>query len=157
MAATASALLVVLLLGGSLPDPAPMHFGISGRPDAYTSRAKLLWLMATLVTLVPTLTWWLTDRAARSGKANIPNASHWFADSRKEATRRYLSGHAAFLSVLLALYLSYNAWLLVRACQVSGQAPSLDMPMFIGGLALFVSLTTGSLVVLYLRFSRTGA
>ena len=154
--ATAVALLLVLALGGSLPDPAPSHFGVDGRADAYMSRHAFVWLMGTLVTLVPTLTWWLVARSARRGTANIPNAQYWFGPEHGEGTRQYLSGLASFLGVLLAAFLGYDFWVLVHSTANGSAGATLDMPLFLGGLGVFLALTIGSAVVVQRHFGRTG-
>jgi nitric oxide reductase large subunit len=154
--ATAAVLVLVLALAGHLPDPVVSHFGSTGRPDATVARHWLVFFMATLVTLVPTLTWWAVTRAAALGKANIPNASYWFSPGRREQTQRYIGGHAAFLGVLLAAFLGYNFCLLVLANAHGATEARLDMPLFLGGLLLFLAVTVGSVIAIVRRFSLSG-
>jgi CubicO group peptidase (beta-lactamase class C family) len=115
------------------------------------SRNALVWFMASLVSLVPTLTWWLVARSAARGTANIPNAAHWFAPERRAATARYLCRHAAGLAALLSAFLAYNFWLLVRAASRVAQGSPLSMPFFLGGLALFMAVTIGFVVAIHRR------
>jgi uncharacterized membrane protein len=143
---------VVIALGMQLPDPVASHFGISGAPDSWMSRRALLALMATLVSVVPLSIWLGAAWAAATGNANIPNAAHWLAPQRQEATSLYLVRYATMLAVVTAVFLGYNFLLLWLANVHGAGAAHLHMPLFLAGLCAYMLFTTGSLVVLVLRF-----
>jgi len=143
---------VVIALGMRLPDPVATHFGISGAPDSWMPRRALLALMATLVSVVPLSIWLGAMWAAATGNANIPNADFWLAPERQESTSHYLVGYAMVLAVVTALFLGYNFLLLWLANAHGAVAARLHMPLFLAGLCAYMLFTTGSLVVLVLRF-----
>jgi uncharacterized membrane protein len=150
--AVMAVLALVIVLGMQLPDPVASHFGVSGAPDSYMSRRALLALMAILVAVVPLLIWLGAGWAAASGNANIPNAAFWLAPERQAETGEYLVGYAALVAVVTAAFMGYTFLLLWLANTQGAAAAHLHMPLFLAGLAAYMLFTTGSLVVLVLRF-----
>lgn len=146
---------LVLVLGwaGQLPDPVTTHFVASGAPDGTMSRQALVLAMVALLVLVPPSIPWLTARALRRGRFNIPNAAYWLAPERHAATVRYLERFGAIAGVQAAAYLCFNFWLLVHANVAGGGAVHLDTTLFLGGLGACLLVTVGSVIAIHRRFA----
>ena len=152
--ASAVGAIYVLWLGGQLPETVASHFGPSGKADSFMPRAVFVPLMCLLTAGVPLLSWWMQTRAISRGKAKIPNASHWFAESRRAQTERFLLGHAALFSVVLTAFLCYVYWL-VFAANVASPGPAvLGTTPFLVGTGAFLVVLAGWAAALQLRFRR---
>jgi hypothetical protein len=87
-----------------LPERMATHFGISGQPDGWMSRAAYVRFMMVFglafPLLVPAICYaarFLPDRLW-----NIPHRDYWFAPERRTETLAYLFGHSLWLSPLMA-------------------------------------------------------
>jgi hypothetical protein len=121
------------------------------------SRHALVLAMATLLVLVPASIPWLTARAVRRGRFNIPNAGYWLAPERLAETARYLERFGALAGIQAAAYLCFNFWLLVRANAAGSTAAHLDTTLFLGGLGTCLLVTVGSVIAIHRRFAHPGA
>lgn len=153
LASTLGALLV-LWIGGNLPETVASHYNISGAPDSYLPRTTFVVSFALLCAALPTFVWWLQTHAAKKGKANIPNASRWFEPSEKERTLKFLDTHAAWFSCLLAVFLCFTFWLVFQA---STRQSTFQIQAFFLGLLSFFVLTAIWLYALCARFGRKAA
>ena len=149
--------LFVLWLGSQLPDTVASHFGLSGAANSHLPRSTFVVFYALICSALPTLVWWLQDRAAARGKANIPNASYWFSPANAAATRQFISKHAAWFSALLGAFLCFIFWLIFQA-NSPGFGPTLmQMNKFYFGLLVFLLATALWLYTLHSHFSRKDA
>ncbi|HKW15112.1 MAG TPA: DUF1648 domain-containing protein [Candidatus Krumholzibacteria bacterium] len=112
----------------SLPEKVPMHYGFSGKPDAWGDK-KLFWL----IMLIPVFTTLLTVGVAIS-KVTVAKASDI---DELHASLRILSTLAAYLSVgAFALMLRMIA---VAEKHADGIG-RLALPIYLAGLALVIVL-----------------
>ena len=146
--ASSTAAFFVLLLGSQLPDTVASHFGLSGKADGSMSRDAFVAIMCVVTAATPSLVWWVQDWATRHKKLSIPEADYWLAAERIETTREFINKHGALLSVMLAVFLAYNFWL-VSAANIAASEPGaarLNITLFLAGLAVFLALVAAWLV-----------
>jgi len=153
-AATACAILFALWLGRGLPAEVTSHFGVAGNADATMPRDAFVAVMCVLMAGVPSVLWTLMARAATAQRMNIPNASFWFAEPRRRATEKTLQLQCTCFCVGLIAFLGYVFWLVASANRASPTHPVLDTCLMLGGLGVFLALTTAWLAALSWRFRR---
>src|ERR1035437_9211047 len=134
----AGATAFVWLTSRSLPEVVASHFVASGAANGFMPRTFYLRFMLVFIVVLPSILAFLPTLSLGSPKArfNLPNKEYWLAPDRRTETIRFLREHMVRVGSLLVVFLSYVHWLVVRANAVV--PPSLSMPWFIGGLAVFV-------------------
>lgn len=146
--------LFVWLTSSGLPSVAASHFAAGGAANGFMPRSTYIFFMLAVTVLVPSL-------IALSGRligalpvdlVNLPHREHWLAPERREATMASLSARGIVFAVLVAAFLCFVHWLVVRANQA--QPPRLEETPFIGGLVLFGLATAIWLTMLFMRFQR---
>jgi hypothetical protein len=146
--------LFVWLTSDRLPSLVASHFAVGGVANGFMQRSTYVVFMIAVTVLVPSL-------IALSGRLvhvlpidliNLPNRDHWLAPERRAATLASLSARPVAFAALLAAFLCFVHWRVVRANLL--QPPRLDETPFIAGLVLFAIATAVWLALLFLRFRR---
>lgn len=161
--ATASIAFVLLLSAAaafealssrSLPPVVASHFAAGGSADGFLPRGGYVALMLSLTVGLPLLLVLLSSlvRLLPPRLINLPARDYWLAPERSAETRAFLQWHGAFLGVLLALFLCFVHWLVVRANAL--QPPVFPESPFFAGLALFLAALVTWIGVLVRRFRR---
>jgi uncharacterized membrane protein len=140
----------------SLPLVVASHFGASGAANGSMSRDLYVRFMLAIVIGAPVLLVVVSHLATGGSGAriNLPNRDYWLAPERREQTISYLRTHLTRFSAVLAVFLCYVHWLLVRANQVQpAQLSNRAMWAGLGALLVFALIWTRRLVR---RFSNRG-
>jgi hypothetical protein len=131
----------------ALPAGMASHFGPSGQPDGWQSKATFFVLFGisgfgtTLFLLaIPTLLRFMPPQII-----NIPHREYWLVPERIDEARRKLAGYLDWFSVAITLLLVVTLELALRA-NLNGTG--LDQRVFFPCLAGFFLFTLGWLVVM---------
>jgi serine/threonine-protein kinase len=144
----------VVLSSGSLPPKVASHFVVGGAANAYMPRGAYVELMLEVVVGAPALLIAVSTlvRFVPTRFLNLPNRAYWLAPERRAETLAFLQYHGAFLGLLLAAFLCFVHWLVVRA---NAQHPPLFPESSMNtGLVLFLAAVVVWLGVLVVRFRR---
>jgi uncharacterized membrane protein len=133
-----------------LPARVASHFGMDGRPDAWSSREDFLIFYCVMVGIVIVVFTVLPYLAAiiPMSWVNLPNKEYWFAPEREEDTRRFLRYYPMWFgsaTMLLVIDLMRQAFLVNI-----GTAKSLGHPTF--SLALYIGFSVIWVIGLVIRF-----
>jgi hypothetical protein len=144
----------VWLTGSALPSIVASHFGRGGVATGFAPKEAYLGLMLTFVVAVPLL---LALSARLVGVLpprliNLPHREYWLAPQRRAATLDALSAMSVQFALVLAVFLCFVHWLVVRAN--AARPPRLEETPFIAGLALFGIITMARVLLLLRRFNR---
>jgi uncharacterized membrane protein len=138
-----------------LPDRVASHFGVSGRPDAWSSREDFLifyFVMVGIVIVVFTVLPYLASIMPMSW-VNLPNKEYWSAPEREAETRSFLRYYPLWFgsaTMLLLIDVMRQAFLVNI-----GTAKSLGHPMF--SLALYIGFSVIWIIGLLIRFLKPKA
>jgi hypothetical protein len=146
--------LFVWLTSGGLPSVVASHFAAGGVANGFMPRPAYTFFMVAVTVLVPALIA-LSGRLIEAlpvARINLPNRDHWLAPERRAETLATLSARSVAFAALLAVFLCFVHWLVVRANRL--QPPRLEETSFIGGLVLFALATAVWLTLLFMRFRR---
>jgi transcriptional regulator with XRE-family HTH domain len=150
-------LLFSLWLGSRLPPEVASHFGVTGEANGHMSRDGFVATMALLTAGVPLLMWASLARAVRRQKVKIPNASYWFAASRRAGTARFLFTHFTWFGVIMTVFMGYVFWMVAAANAGAPAHPVLAFDQVCVGLGVFLAAVAVWVTVLNLRFRREPA
>lgn len=144
----------ILLSGQSLPPVVASHFAAGGRADGFMPRSAYLGLMLFITVAVPLLLAFTHGvvRFVPPQLVSLPNRDYWLAPERAAETFAYLRRHGMLMSALLAAFLCFVHWLVVRANAL--QPPRLPESWFIAGLVVFLLALAVWLGVLVAHFRR---
>lgn len=157
----AVALLPSLVIGGfvylsssALPPVVASHFAAGGAANGFMARGTYVTLMVVLTVGLPLLFALLSSLVAKvpPNRVSLPNGDYWLAPERRAATLAFLQWHGAFLAVLIAAFLGFVHWLVLRANAV--QPPLFPESAFLAALPLFLVVLAAWIGVLFLRFRR---
>ncbi|WP_298235778.1 hypothetical protein [uncultured Azohydromonas sp.] len=153
--------LVLLILGvfvkstaAGLPPVVASHFGPGGVPNGFMGKGTYEVLMLVLVVGVPVLVAFSTRllQGIPLQFVNLPHREYWLAPERRAATFESLSSLTLWFAMVLASFLSYCHWLVVRAHAT--QPPQLPENWFFAGLGFFGAVTLAWVFMLFRRFGR---
>jgi hypothetical protein len=144
----------VLFTAGPLPVVVASHFGAGGGANGFMPRDAYVMFMLALVVGLPTL---LTGLAALVRllpveRINLPDRDYWLAPERQEETVAYLERHGARLAAVLAVFLCFVHWLVVKANVV--QPARFPEPLFYAGVAVFATALALWLAGFLVHFGR---
>jgi uncharacterized membrane protein len=144
----------ILSTAGDLPENIASHFNGAGMPNGFMSKAGYTQFMLLFAVGIPALVVCFISFVLRvaSGTINIPNKEYWLSPENKSSTMQFFQGHIACLGVLIALFMAYIHWLLLKANSV--QPPQLPNRIFFVGLGIFLAGMLLWGVWLILRFMR---
>ncbi len=144
----------VWLTGDALPATVASHFGPGGAATGFMPKQAYLVFMLAFVVGVPLLLA-LSARLVHvlpPRLINLPHRQYWLAPPRRQATLDTLSAMSVQFALVLAVFLCFVHWLVVRANAV--RPPSLEETPFIAGLAVFGIVTVARVLILVRRFNR---
>lgn len=131
------AALFIWFTSDSLPATVASHFGASGMANGFMPRAFYVRFMLTLTVLLPLGLTSLTNLTLRISETrlNLPNREYWLAPERRDETVEYLRQQNVRFGYMLAVFLCYVHWLVLRANAVT--PPTLSTPGIVAGLIVF--------------------
>jgi hypothetical protein len=146
----------VYLSSSGLPPVVASHFVAGGAANGFMPRGTYVGLMVALASgfslLLPVLVS-MVDSVPLE-RFNLPNRDYWLAEERRADTLAFLHWHGAFLGVLIAAFLCFVHWLVLRANAV--QPPLFPERTLITALPLFLLVMAVWIGALFLRFRRPG-
>ena len=104
-----------------LPEVAATHFNAAGMPDGFGARRTHVITVAIVVVVLPLFFAMLPGALAALGSSlvNIPNRTYWLDPARRKSTADFLRSHCAWFALIVAGFLVYIHWLVVRANQLA--------------------------------------
>src|SRR5450432_4328425 len=108
--------LFVWLTSGGLPSVVASHFAAGGAANGFMPRSTYIVFMLAVTVLVPSLIA-LSGRLIEAlpvARINLPNRDHWLAPERRAETLAALSAQSVAFAALLAAFLCFVHWLVVR-------------------------------------------
>jgi len=149
----AAAALFVFASGQSMPRIVASHFAASGFADGYSSRGAYLALMIVAAAGLPAAVIGLQAVIGRKAPAlGVPHGEYWLAPERRDATLAFLDAQARRFAVLVAVFVSFVHWLVVKSNAL--QPPRMDAAWISSALIVFLLATAAWLVAFYVRFRR---
>jgi uncharacterized membrane protein len=135
-------LLAVLCLGflwfvvstaSALPERVATHFGLSGIPDGWMSRAEAIGLMAATGVGLPLFIVGLAAviRFLPASLINIPHRDYWLAPNRRARTSALMFRLMLWLSCLLVAFMAGLHFLTLRANQTNPAQMPTDLLLII--------------------------
>jgi len=149
----AAAALFIVASGQSLPQSVASHFAASGFADGYSSRGAYLALMIVAAAGLPAAVIALqTVLGRKAPRLGVPHGEYWLAPERRDATLAFLDAQALRFAALIAAFLCFVHWLVVKGNAV--QPPRMDGVLISSALIVFLLATAAWLVAFYVRFRR---
>jgi hypothetical protein len=144
----------ILLSGQSLPPIVASHFTAGGNADSFMPRNAYLGLMLVMAVGVPILLalGYSLLHLVPPHLVSLPNRDYWLSPERTAETFAFLRKHGIYLSALMATFLCFIHWLVVRANEL--QPPHLSASLFMTGLVPFLLAVAVWIGVLFVRFRR---
>lgn len=135
-----------------LPEKEASHFNTSGAVDGWMSRDANFLLSAGLLIGLTAMFYFLGIMMQRLPQRwiNLPNKDYWFATDREQETRLHLANWSWTFGALLNLFLLFifhQVFLANRSNPVA-----MDNTVMFAGLAVYLMVSLGSVVVLLVRF-----
>jgi uncharacterized membrane protein len=129
----------ILSTAGDLPENIASHFNGAGIPNGFMSKAGYIQFMLLFAVGIPALVVCCISLILRlgSGSINIPNKEYWLSPENKSSTMQFFQGHVVCLGILIALFMAYIHWLLLKANSV--QPPQLPNNLLFAGLGIFLA------------------
>jgi uncharacterized membrane protein len=136
-----------------LPDRMASHFGASGMPNGWMTKAQFFITFA--ITFLPALLveFWVASRIAKKPDAriNLPNKEYWLAPERRAETFGYFGRFFAWYGCAFLLVVVFTMGLAMRANFVTPPLlPTGPIVSVIGGFVLF---NIAAVAAVYRRFS----
>lgn len=129
----------------SLPARVATHFGISGDPDGWMSRAgyTLFTSLFGLGLSAFTIGLGFVARFFPASKVNLPNRDYWLAPERRSVTNAYVLEHCLWLACLEVAFVGGMHYLILLAnsrvpVHMSGGAFLAILGTFFAGLAVWI-------------------
>lgn len=148
----------ILLSSPSLPPVVASHFAAGGDANGFMPRnvyLGLMLLMAVGIPLLLALGQHLVRRVPPH-RVSLPNRDYWLSPERTAETFAFLQNHGIYFSALMAVFLCFIHWLVVRANTL--QPPHFSTSLFITGLVFFllaIAVWIGVLIAHFHRFPKT--
>jgi hypothetical protein len=144
----------ILLSGQSLPPVVASHFAAGGNADGFMPRNVYLGLMLVMAVGVPILLalGHSLVHLIPPHLVSLPNRDYWLSPERTAETFAFLRKHGVYLSALMAVFLCFVHWLVIRANKL--QPPHFSASLFVTGLVLFLLAVAVWIGVLIVRFHR---
>jgi hypothetical protein len=148
----AISVVMVVWLGRDLPDNVASHFGGTGTPDGFMSRAGFVGTMIVMAGGLPLTMLLLLSRLRDSSPPSVPPSGRWSAPGNGARPSISPDAAAAFAADLSA-FMDFLAWRVAAANQMPSGA-RLSMPAFwIGGLVFLAFLVAWSVSLIAARRS----
>jgi len=135
-----------------LPEKVASHFNSAGAVDGWMSRDANFLLSAGLLIGLTAMFFFLGIMMQRLPQKwiNLPNKDYWFAADREQETRLHLAGWSWTFGALLNLFLLFVFHQVFLANMSDPVA--MDNTVMFAGLAVYLMVSLGSVVVLLVRF-----
>lgn len=132
------AIAFVFVTGSSLPTVVASHFIAGGSANGFMPRGAYLSFTAILLVGLPLLIVFLSSLTTILPVRfiNLPNREYWLASERQVDTLSYLRKQGARFGIILAIFLCFVHWLVVKANAHS--PPFLPESLFFFGMAAFL-------------------
>ena len=144
----------IVATSGSLPEIVASHFNAAGVPNGYMPRKFYTGFMLVLAFGVPAIIAgsMLLVSLFPESKISLPNKNIWLSDKYRESTFAYLKLHAVLMGVLIAVFMAFVHWLVIKA---NSEVPAhLASETIIGGLVVFAVVFVGWSIMLPVKFMR---
>jgi hypothetical protein len=138
LTALALAAVYILISSQVLPAVVASHFAGGGAANGFMPRDVYIIVMLVMAVGLPLLLALLplVLRNVPPAFWSLPNRDYWLAPERRVATNAYLMQHGVRLSLLIAAFLCFIHWLVVRANGL--QPPHLSVSVLFAGMAVFL-------------------
>ncbi len=127
-----------------LPDQVATHFGFTGHPDRWSSRASAVMMMGGfglgLPLLMAVFAW--VVRFMPDSTVNVPHREYWLAPERRAETYAFFTRQLLWLGCLLVCFMMGLTWVTVQAnTRTPVQMPSASLftllGVFLAGMAVW--------------------
>ena len=135
-----------------VPDPMASHFGLSGRPNGWSSHFRVIVGLSVLVLLFAAIfaaTFFFSRVPDRL--INLPHKTYWLAPERREATLLYLS---AWLRWFLLLTLAFVTLVVGLTFRANLSTPPQLSVAALGLLVIYFVVALTTVVCLVIRLQR---
>ncbi len=138
----------------ALPENTASHFNGNGSPNGFMSQQGYLIFMLIFAVGIPTMIVGGITAALRSAPnyINIPNREFWLTPEKKQQTIQFLYDHIIWLGVMLAVFVGYIHWLILKANSV--QPAHLSNGALLLGTGLFLVCVFSWCAMLFFKFRR---
>lgn len=128
----------ILSSSGVLPEKIASHFNGTGVPNGFMSKEGYIQFILLFAVGIPTLSVGSISFAMSyaSGTINIPNKEYWLSVKNRTQTIQFLKSHVAYFGILIASFIAYIHWLLLKANSV--EPPQLPNSLFFVGMGMFL-------------------
>jgi uncharacterized membrane protein len=151
--ALAGAAVFIRISGQQLPETMASHFDATGNANGFMARDTYLNFITLIAVGAPLLIVIVQTLVLNSASSiNIPNRDYWLAPERRDDTLAYLNKQGMRFGILLAAFLSYVHWIVVKGNAV--QPPQLSNGLFIPALMVFFVATGVWISTFYFHFRR---
>ena len=137
-----------------LPDRMASHFGSSGRPDAWSSKAEFvtfyLAIIGLLIVLFPGIAFGISSIPV--SLMSLPNKEYWLSPEHRQETFDFLFQHALWLGSAALVFLIDIFHQVFRVNM--GKTNALDHPML--SIGIFAAFTTVWVIGLFIKFRGSG-
>ena len=129
----------ILSTTGMLPVEVASHFNGAGLPNGFMSREAYTQFILVFSVVIPVLVVFPISLAVRaaSSNINIPNKDYWLSAENREGTIQFLTNHIMCLGILIATFMVYVHWLILKANSI--QPPQLPNDLLFIGMGVFVA------------------
>ena len=148
----------VVIYAGQLPDEVASHFGANGRADGSMSRTAFLVFFVALqfgLALMMVGIGFLMSKLPPS-LLNIPNKEYWLHEDRKDATIAFNQSVLNWIAAATAIFMVVVFQMTIQA-NIGNADRSLNMPVVVVALVLYLCLVMGLSILIFARFSNVPA
>lgn len=148
----AAAAIFVMVSSRSLPSVVASHFGPGGAANGFMPHKLYVRFTLAFVVLLPLLMNFVAGAVARLPEklVNIPHRHFWLAPGRRAQAVAMLRGQMQLFAAMLAAFLCYVHWLVVRAN--ASLPPVLDNKRFVAGMGVFMFALVAWIVAMRRKF-----
>jgi uncharacterized membrane protein len=136
-----------------LPERMASHFGASGMPNGWMTKAQFF--MTFAVTLLPALLveFWVSRRISTEADAkfNLPNKEYWLSPERRTETFGYFESFFAWYGCVFLFVVVFAMGLAMRANLDT--PPQLPTGPIVSVIVGFVLYNVVAIIAMYRRFS----
>jgi len=135
-----------------VPHPMASHFGLSGRPNGWSSHFRMIAGLTVLVLVFAAIfaaTFFFSRVPDRL--ISLPNKTYWLAPERREATLLYVSAWQRWFLVLTVAFITLPVGLTLR---VNLRTPPQLSVAALGVLVIYLVVAVTMIVTLVMRLHR---
>lgn len=100
-----------------LPDTVASHFGVTGQPNGWSSKAQFFGVMYGMVALMVLIFWGLPKAISRvpTKWISLPYRDHWLSEGRRAGTMHFIDIRISWFGVATLLLIVVTAQLTINA------------------------------------------